>query len=132
MYYYNVKLKPGDVCMKILIIEDEKLLADSIRTMLRSKGFEVDVCYDGESGADYAQLGVEMFNLVGRAYLLPEDLIDPLTSVSGCSPPFSSRSATTSSSTRYCPSGAAFSTVPERPGGTMHLWRMMAVSGHSA
>ena len=44
--------------MKILIIEDEKLLADSIRTMLRSKGFEVDVCYDGESGADYAQLGV--------------------------------------------------------------------------
>ena len=44
--------------MKILIIEDEKMLADSIRTMLRSKGFEVDVCYDGESGADYAQLGV--------------------------------------------------------------------------
>ena len=44
--------------MKILIIEDEKLLADSIRTMLRSKGFEVDVCYDGESGADYALLGV--------------------------------------------------------------------------
>ena len=44
--------------MKILIIEDEKLLADSIRTMLRSKGFEVDGCYDGESGADYAQLGV--------------------------------------------------------------------------
>ena len=37
---------------------------------------------------DYAQLGVEMFNLVGRAYLLPENLIDPLTSVSGCSPAF--------------------------------------------
>ena len=36
----------------------------------------------------YAQLGVEMFNLVGRAYLLPENLIDPLTSVSGCSPAF--------------------------------------------
>ena len=44
--------------MKILIIEDEKLLADSIRTMLESKGFAVDVCYDGESGADYAELGV--------------------------------------------------------------------------
>ena len=34
------------------------------------------------------QLGVEMFELVGRAYLLPEGLIDPLTSVSGCSPAF--------------------------------------------
>ena len=37
---------------------------------------------------EYAQLGVEMFNLVGRSYLLPENLIDPLTSVSGCSPAF--------------------------------------------
>ena len=44
--------------MKILIIEDEKLLADSIWIMLESKGFAVDVCYDGESGADYAELGV--------------------------------------------------------------------------
>lgn len=44
--------------MKILIIEDEKLLADSIRTMLEQKGFEVDVCYDGESGRDYAELGI--------------------------------------------------------------------------
>lgn len=44
--------------MKILIIEDEKLLAESIKTMLESKGFTVDACYDGESGADYAELGV--------------------------------------------------------------------------
>lgn len=34
------------------------------------------------------ELGLEMFNLVGRAYLLPESLIDPLSSVSGCSPAF--------------------------------------------
>ena len=44
--------------MKILIVEDEKLLADSIRTMLESKGFEVETVYDGESGADYAELGI--------------------------------------------------------------------------
>ena len=37
---------------------------------------------------EYADLGVEMFDLVGRSYLLPENLIDPLTSVSGCSPAF--------------------------------------------
>lgn len=44
--------------MKILIIEDEKLLADSIKTMLSSKGFEVEAVYDGETGAEYAELGI--------------------------------------------------------------------------
>ena len=44
--------------MKILIIEDEKLLADSLRTMLESKGFQVEAVYDGETGADYAELGI--------------------------------------------------------------------------
>ena len=44
--------------MKILIVEDEKLLADSLQVMLEKKGFEVQVVYDGESGAEYAELGV--------------------------------------------------------------------------
>ncbi|MBQ6798502.1 MAG: response regulator transcription factor [Oscillospiraceae bacterium] len=44
--------------MKILIIEDEKLLADSLKTLLEGKGFEVEAVYDGETGADYALLGV--------------------------------------------------------------------------
>ena len=44
--------------MKILLIEDEKLLADSIKTILEGKGFEVEAVYDGESGAQYAELGV--------------------------------------------------------------------------
>ncbi len=44
--------------MKILIVEDEKRLADSLKVMLEGKGFEVSVCYDGESGADYALLGI--------------------------------------------------------------------------
>ena len=44
--------------MKILIIEDEKLLADSLRTMLESRGFQVEAVYDGETGADYAELGI--------------------------------------------------------------------------
>ena len=44
--------------MKILVIEDEKLLADSLRTLLEGRGFEVEVVYDGESGAEYAELGV--------------------------------------------------------------------------
>ena len=44
--------------MKILIIEDEKLLADSIKAVLEKKGFQVEAVYDGESGAEYAELGV--------------------------------------------------------------------------
>ncbi len=46
------------MALKILIIEDEKLLADSIRELLRGKGFDVEIVYDGESGAQYAELGV--------------------------------------------------------------------------
>jgi len=44
--------------MKILVIEDERLLADSLKTLLESKGFEVEVAYDGESGSEYAELGI--------------------------------------------------------------------------
>ena len=44
--------------MKILIIEDEKLLADSLEAMLSRKGFDVETVYDGISGAEYAELGV--------------------------------------------------------------------------
>ena len=44
--------------MKILIIEDERLLADSLKTLLGSKGFQVEAVYDGETGMDYALLGI--------------------------------------------------------------------------
>lgn len=44
--------------MKILIIEDEVRLATSLKTLLQQKGFDVEVCHDGESGADYALLGI--------------------------------------------------------------------------
>ena len=44
--------------MKILIVEDEKSLADSIKSLLEAKGFEAEAVYDGESGKDYAELGI--------------------------------------------------------------------------
>lgn len=34
------------------------------------------------------RIALEIFNSVGKAYLLPEELIDPLTSVSGCGPAY--------------------------------------------
>ena len=44
--------------MKILVIEDEKLLAQSIRAVLEQKGFTVETVFDGETGMEYAQLGI--------------------------------------------------------------------------
>ena len=34
------------------------MLADSLKALLQSKGFEVEVVYDGEDGAEYAELGI--------------------------------------------------------------------------
>ena len=44
--------------MRVLIVEDEKMLADSLAFLLRSKGFETETAYDGETGADFAELGI--------------------------------------------------------------------------
>lgn len=56
--------------MRILIIEDEKILADSLKTLLESKGFDVEVVYDGESGKDYAELG--MYDLLILDVMMPK------------------------------------------------------------
>ena len=44
--------------MKILLIEDEKLLAQSLVDLLTAKGFQVETVYDGQTGAEYAELGI--------------------------------------------------------------------------
>ena len=42
--------------MRILVIEDERRLAETLATILREKHFEVDLAFDGESGEAYAKL----------------------------------------------------------------------------
>ena len=44
--------------MRILIVEDEKLLAQSLKTLLERKGFAVELAYDGATGAEYADTGI--------------------------------------------------------------------------
>ena len=56
--------------MKVLIIEDEKLLADSIRSVLERKGFEAECVYDGEAGVEYAELGI--YDLLILDVMMPE------------------------------------------------------------
>lgn len=43
--------------MKLLVVEDEVLLADGIRVGLEAEGFEVEVCHDGEEGLWQATVG---------------------------------------------------------------------------
>lgn len=56
--------------MKILIIEDEKLLAESLKTLLEMKGFEVETVYDGEDGAEYAETGI--YDLLIMDVMMPK------------------------------------------------------------
>ena len=44
--------------MKILIIEDERLLDQSLQLALQRRGFQVELAHDGETGAAYADTGV--------------------------------------------------------------------------
>ena len=44
--------------MKILIIEYDLLLSESLQTLLTLHGFETEAVYDGEDGAAYAESGV--------------------------------------------------------------------------
>ena len=55
--------------MKILMIEDDKPLAESVGALLEQRGFEVERVYDGVSGAEYAELGV--YDLLILDVLMP-------------------------------------------------------------
>ena len=39
--------------MRLLIVEDEKELCDTVAKSLYSAGYEIDTCYDGEEALDY-------------------------------------------------------------------------------
>ena len=56
--------------MKILIVEDEKVLAESLQTLLESKGFDVEIVHDGIAGQEYAELGI--YDLLILDVMLPE------------------------------------------------------------
>ncbi len=56
--------------MKILIIEDDKLLAESLATLLTLKGFDVEAVYDGEDGAAYAETGI--YDLLIMDVMMPK------------------------------------------------------------
>jgi DNA-binding response OmpR family regulator len=56
--------------MRILIIEDEHGLVDSIGTVLKNENYLVDYCYDGESGL-YAALS-DIYDVILLDIMLPK------------------------------------------------------------
>ena len=56
--------------MRILVIEDEKALAEAISEMLKNEKFDVMVCNNGEDGEDEALTGV--YDLILLDIMLPK------------------------------------------------------------
>ncbi|HEY3467537.1 MAG TPA: response regulator, partial [Amycolatopsis sp.] len=48
--------------MRVLVVEDERLLADSVAEGLRRFSMAVDVCYDGEQALE--RVGVHGYDVV--------------------------------------------------------------------
>ena len=66
--------------MRILVIEDEKELCDSIKEGLNLDGYEVDACYNGLDGEEMAT--IETYDLILLDLTLPDmDGMDILKSV---------------------------------------------------
>ena len=56
--------------LKILVIEDDVRLAQSLRVLLESKGFQVELAFDGEIGKEYALLGI--YDLLIMDVMMPK------------------------------------------------------------
>ena len=56
--------------MKILVVDDEKLLVKGIKFNLENEGYEVDACYDGETAVEMVKNGD--YNLVLLDLLMPK------------------------------------------------------------
>ena len=55
--------------MKILLIEDDEILSDTIKEVLIRENYEVDTAYDGQTGSE---MGVEQYDLILLDVMLPE------------------------------------------------------------
>ena len=56
--------------MRVLIVEDEVRLADTLRDLLELNGYTADVCHDGETGLDNALSGI--YDVVLLDVMLPK------------------------------------------------------------
>ncbi len=55
--------------MRILIVDDEKEIADGVQAILKQEGYETDAVYDGEDGLDHILSGI--YDLILLDVMLP-------------------------------------------------------------
>lgn len=55
--------------MKILLVEDEQRLADSVKTLLTGRGYQVEIAGDGIIGLEYARLNI--YDLIILDVMMP-------------------------------------------------------------
>ena len=67
--------------MRILIVEDETRLAETLRQLLEDQRYQVDTVYDGADGVDYGLAG--QYDLIILDVMLPKGSRWP----SGCGRP---------------------------------------------
>jgi len=65
-----VKGKKDESKMRILIVEDEKKIADSLRKNFNDEGFDTKVCFDGSDALEV--ISKEKFDLILLDWRLPE------------------------------------------------------------
>ncbi len=56
--------------MKLLLVEDEKRMSEALGELLRRESYDVDCCYDGESGLFAAQSGI--YDIIILDVMLPK------------------------------------------------------------
>ncbi len=56
--------------MKILVVDDEKLLVKGIKFNLENEGYQVDTCYDGEEAVEMAAAG--SYDLIIMDIMMPK------------------------------------------------------------
>ena len=56
--------------MRILIVEDETRLAETLRQLLEDQRYQVDTVYDGADGVDYGLAG--QYDLIILDVMLPK------------------------------------------------------------
>ena len=56
--------------MKILVVDDEKLLVKGIKFNLENEGYQVDACHDGETAVDLARINA--YDLIVLDLMMPK------------------------------------------------------------
>lgn len=56
--------------MRLLVVEDEKSIAEAIQALLADKGYSVDLAFDGDDGLEYILTG--LYDLVLLDIMLPK------------------------------------------------------------